>query len=140
MNKTKAQKIAAALRAAAATLRASEDEDTERFNDRLNDVPDLESAANAIMHMLAPLDGIDDEPGTHAQSLVDALSTAVTVETEADLDANLKDALKACGDLSTALKAAKSTLRGEDDADEALEAIAEALAALRSLVSDIKNV
>jgi hypothetical protein len=144
MDTEKRRVVAQALRAAAAKLTASR----WPFDDRLAEVPDLQSAAEKIMRMLSPLDGIDDEPKLHARSLIDVLDTASIVETEKDLDANLKDAIKVCGDLSTSLKGTKSMLRdgeedgslGEDDIQAASEVIYEALAAIRSLISDIKNV
>lgn len=139
-----------AAREAAAKLWANhgEEDESERFNDRVNEVPACENAANEILETLAPLRDIDSAPGEHAQALADALSTAGTVEKETDLDANLAEAMEHAEELRKTLLATKKFLKeadddqqpGEDDKAVAEEAIKDALQMLRDLVTDIKFV
>lgn len=120
-------------------------EDGERFNDRLNEVPDVEATVERLVDTIGPLADVDDVPALHAKALSKAMSNAGTVENEADLDANLKDALQAAEDLRQALQAAKRHLKGTDDVGEdvkaaAEEAIGDGLSMLRGIVSDIKDI
>ena len=123
---------------------ASPEGGDERFNARLDEVPDLESAVRTLVDTLSPLRNLDDT-ALHVKALADAISTAGTVEVEADLNANLEEALKGADTLRQALQTAKRHLRTLDDGDEddraaAQEAIADGLNQLRALVADIKNI
>ena len=98
-----------------------------------------------LVDTIGPLADVDDVPALHAKALSKAMSNAGTVENEADLDANLKDALQAAEDLRQALQAAKRHLKGTDDVGEdvkaaAEEAIGDGLSMLRGIVSDIKDI
>ena len=131
---------AATASRAAARLLASPTPD-ERFNERLNDVPDLEAAMNGLLDTLSPLRGIDDEPALHANSMAEALRDAGTAEVESDLDANLLDALSSGQALMAALKATRAGLKdlGEADREAVKEALGEAIPMLRTMLADIKN-
>lgn len=125
---------------------ASEDEEEEdRLGERLNEAIDIEASVARLIDTIEPLADVDDTPALHAKALATALSNASTVENEADLDANLKDASKAADDLRQALQAAKRHLKGTDDVGEdvkaaAEEAIADGLSLLRTIISDIKAI
>lgn len=125
---------------------ASEDEEEEdRLGERLNEAIDIEASVERLIDTIEPLTDVDDTPALHAKALAKALSNASTVENEADLDANLKDASKAADDLRQALQAAKRYLKGTDDVGEdvkaaAEEAIADGLSLLRTIISDIKAI
>ena len=153
--KTKAAITASAIslqaaREAAAKLWANHGDEDEgaRFNARVNEVPDIENAANEILEILASLRDIDSLPEEHTKSLVNALNNAGAVEKESDLDGSMAEAMDHAEELRKALLTTKKFLAtanedqlpGEDEKAAAEEALSEVLPMLRSLVSDIKNI
>jgi len=153
--KTKAALVASAAsleeaRAAATKLWTgyADPTEAERFESRVADVGDVESAAAELLETLAPLRDIDGVVLGEAKALVDALNNAGSCEKESDLDANLTDAMQIATDLRTAIMAVRKFLKeadddqlpGEDEKAAAEEAIGEALGDLRQLVSDLKSI
>lgn len=119
--------------------------DEDKLNDGLAGVPGLEQSAQRIVKSLSPLRSVDEEPALHARSLVDVLSNARGAKDKASLDDSFKVALTICYDLLNALKDARKTLHGEeqagsigeDDGASASEAIRDAVAKVTSLMNDI---
>jgi capsule polysaccharide export protein KpsE/RkpR len=108
----------------------------DRLQERIGELADALTYANGIVEELEKDSDTLEAALKIATGLRDDLSTAESVETEADFDANITNARTKLVELTTAVKAAKQLA---DEAPEVTDILAECNSAIRQLRRELSD-
>jgi len=116
-------------------------EDEQAFQERLSDLPDLLVAVRDLVSTLESAFDTFPDVASEARNVADAVSTADSVETVTDLDANLNEALQGAQRLRPLIAKALKTAKGDDEVvvgalDDAKDMLTSVIREIKALMAD----